>query len=408
MINWLTENIGTAAYLKIIDTDLDKHIIIDVRDLVDKDGNYSDTILKKIEDSIQVLNKYNRVVICCDYGMSRSNSIAAGLISMYTKISFSNAVKIVIDKVSVEGIKPEVLSSVFNALNIKQVKSFSDNNILITGANGFIGKTLINNISKNQSVIGLTSIDCDLIKDAIRLDIMVKENNITTLVHLANPRIYTVNSAMGESLTMLKNVLEVCRLNRIKLIFLSSWEVYSGYLGENIVIDESMPIFPKGSYGETKWLSEKLIQHYSEVYGLKYTIIRSSPVYGLGSDKPKFLYNFIQKARKNENIITHEYLNGSPKLDLLSLNDLINAINVIIQKKIDGTINIGSGRLLSTNEIAQLIIKQLGSTSLVSTSKINSYYPGILFNTKKAKELLNWETEDILENFLESLLEKDK
>ena len=49
MINWLTENIGTAAYLKIIDTDLDKHIIIDVRDLVDKDGNYSDTILKKIE-----------------------------------------------------------------------------------------------------------------------------------------------------------------------------------------------------------------------------------------------------------------------------------------------------------------------------------------------------------------------
>lgn len=404
MVNWLTDNIGTGAYLTVVKQN-DNTIIVDVRDVVDKDGNTVEAILNKIEEAQNILKQYQKVIICCDYGMSRSNSIAVAVIAQYLSIPFSEAVKSVIKKVSIDGVKPEVLNSVFKALQPNNKSKNDVENILVTGASGFLGKDLIKQLSNQYFVEGITSSDCDLKKDAITLDIIVKEKNITTLVHLANPRIYTLNAAMGDSLTMLKNVLEICRLNNIKLVFISSWEVYSGYVGDNIFINETMPVFPKGAYAETKWLSESLIKHYGNVFGLKYSIIRSSPVYGAGSDKPKFIYNFLDKAIKGEKIVTHQYLNGSPKMDLLYIDDLVNAIQKVIQYDIQDTFNIGSGTSISTESIAQLLVKLTKSTSLVAHNKINSYYPGIIFNTSKAQDILGWLPNGNLEVFFTTIID---
>lgn len=404
MVNWLTDNIGTGAYLTVVKENENK-IIVDVRDIVDKDGNTAESILCKIKEAQNILSLYQKVIICCDYGMSRSNSIAVAVIAEYLNIPLSEAVKSVIKKVSIDGVKPEVLNSVFKALKPNIKSKNGAENILVTGASGFLGKDLIKQLSGHYFVKGITSSDCDLKKDAITLDILAKENNITSLVHLANPRIYTLNAAMGDSLTMLKNVLEICRINKIKLVFISSWEVYSGYIGDNIFINETMPVFPKGAYAETKWLSESLIKHYGNVFGLKYSIIRSSPVYGADSDKPKFIYNFLDKAQKGEKIVTHQYLNGSPKMDLLFINDLVDAIKKVIQYNSQDVFNIGSGRSISTESIAQLLVKLTKSTSLVAHNKINSYYPGIIFNTSKANDILGWKPKGNLEEFFITLID---
>ncbi|HET6995255.1 MAG TPA: hypothetical protein VFI06_09760, partial [Chitinophagaceae bacterium] len=99
MINWLTDYIGTGAYLDVMAAGGDV-AVVDVRNLVDKDGNTGEAILSKIDESIAILKKHGKVVVCCDYGMSRSNSIAAGVISKYESIPFSKAVSMVQQKTS--------------------------------------------------------------------------------------------------------------------------------------------------------------------------------------------------------------------------------------------------------------------------------------------------------------------
>ena len=118
---------------------------------------------------------------------------------------------------------------------------------------------------------------------------------------------------------MLKNVLDVCRANRVKLIYPSGWEVYSGYRSEKLLASEALPRLPKGPYGEAKYLSEIFIENHHRNHGINYAIIRSAPVYG-GGDRPKFIYNFIEKALRGDPILAHRYLNGPPSIGPASCN----------------------------------------------------------------------------------------
>nr|MCU0323536.1 NAD-dependent epimerase/dehydratase family protein [Chitinophagaceae bacterium] len=326
-MRWLIDNIGTAAYNEVYNNKLYQDcVILDVRDLVDKSGNDSSYIQTKITECLSLLHAKSKVIICCDYGMSRSNSIAIGSISKWLKIEFDEAVEIVKSKVDESGIKIEMLDTVYKALNIISNKTDKTENILVTGGSGFLGITLIDKLSIDFKVVAPRSKEIDLIHDTISLDLLIKKNSIDTIIHLANPKIFTTNKSTGDTLVMLKNILDICRTNDVKLIFLSGWEIYSGYKSLGLLANESLKPNPKGTYGETKWLCELLIRKYIENYNIKCQIIRSGPVYGMNGDKPKFIFNFINKALAADDIVTHKYLNGFPCLDLLYVDDLIDLI----------------------------------------------------------------------------------
>ena len=119
-------------------------------------------------------------------------------------------------------------------------------------------------------------------------------------------------------------------------------------------------------------------------------MIRLSPIYGTGGNKPKFIWNFFEKAKKNLPIYTHKYKNGSPILDLLNIKDAARAIELIVEKKVYKTIHIGSGVGYSTFEIAQRIKKICQSESKISLQKINDYNTNIIMDISRAKKILNW------------------
>lgn len=404
MIKWITENIGTAAYLEAIET---KDIsIVDVRSLVDKSGNSNKPVLDKINEALSLLNNGAKVVICCDYGMSRSNSIAAGVLSKYKGMPFNQAVRLIMQITQESDIKIEVLSSVREALQDKSSKEIKDNKkrIFVTGASGFLGTSLVPELMKQNIIFKPTSKELNLLENLAEIDLYVKENNITHILHLANPRIYTTQSAFGEALTIFKNVLDVCKENNIKLIYPSGWVVYSGYKTESLLASENLPLSPKGLYAETKYLCEILLKQYQQIYGLECCILRSSPVYGNSYDKPKFIYNFIDKALKNEIIKTHKYLNGFPKLDLLYIDDLIKIFIKVIDQDYSGELNIGSGKGTSTNEIAQIIKELLGSKSIIEHNEIEEYSPNIIMDISKANKLFDWKSQISIEEGLKAVI----
>jgi UDP-glucuronate decarboxylase len=390
MIRWINDHLGTApASDPSIAGDM---VVLDVRDLVDKFGNSPTAVKEKIEQGVALMAQRKRVVVCCDYGISRSNAIAAGILSLFRGIKLEQAVKEVVQAVGVQEIKLEPLRSVRNALQEDEGNAGdSAPRILITGGSGFVGRNLLRKMSKRFYVVAPSREEADIAMGALPLDLQVKEHRINCVVHLANPRVYTSNQAFGESLAMLRNVLDVCRENSIRLIYPSNWEVYSGYRTCGIVAGDGLPLFPKGPYGEMKMFCENLIHHHRTLYGLKCGILRSSSLYGENGDRPKFIYNFIEKAQKNEPIRTHVYWNGVPKLDLLYVGDFVSALIAAIERDFAGTLNIGTGRSVSTREIAESIIRRTGSDSSVDSIAVRDYTANITMDVAAAHEVLAWQ-----------------
>lgn len=408
-IRWITNLLGTAPALsQHISADMQ---VIDVRDLVDKDGNSADAVRKKIVEGCKLLSNGKKTIISCDYGISRSNAIAVGVLALHESITYEEAVRKVLKATDEKEIKVGPLQVVRRALEEEsKIRKLSPPSMLITGSTGFLGKSLtqkfLNNVDVN--VIGLSSANLDLTGGTTELELIVSENNVKSIIHLANPRVYTSNVAMGMTLTMLRNVIDVCVAHNLRLIYLSSWEVYTGYRSSELFANESLPLLPKGPYAETKYLAEILIENARRMQGLNCAIVRSSPVFGLDSDKPKFIYNFIDKIKRGEKIITHCYRNGKPALDLLYVDDLISAVYKLVQTEFNGNLNIGTGKVTTTYRIAELLQKLLAIKVDIEQTYIQSDMASIAMDATKATEILGWKPTVNLEQGLEIILGETK
>jgi len=406
MIRWIIpEKLGTAP-MHIIDANKDI-VILDVRDLVDRSGNSVDIIRSKINEGFVSLETGKQVVICCDYGISRSNAIAAGILSRFNKISLSAALKEVIHRTGEKEIKIDVLNMVRLALGEQRNNDILSNrkNILVTGGSGFIGKVLLPLVKNKYNCFAPASCDIDLLNGAAELDLYIKEHAISHIVHLANPRMYTSNKSLGITLTMLRNVLEVCKNNNVTLIYPSGWEIYSGYASSCLLADESLPPNPRGPYGETKWMCEMLINLYIKKYNLKAAVLRSCPLYGVGGERPKFLWSFINSAIKSLPIKTHCFINGSPSLDLMYVDDFCSAIVAVLDRDYCGYMNLGTGNLVSTKKAAEIIRDYIQSSSTIESVAISEYAPNIAMNNSLAREVLGWDATIQFEDGIKKLID---
>jgi UDP-glucuronate decarboxylase len=392
MIRWITEHLGTAAF-EDPEVKLSAHCVVDVRDMVDKGGNLPSLAKSKVDQAVSLLQNGNKVVVCCDYGMSRSNAIAVGVVALTESLSFSDAVRRVRSATNEQAIKIEVLGAVRESLADQSVPAFAGREsprVLVLGGNGFIGRSLLGALPSRENVLAPGRNELDLLSGAIDLDLWIKDHAVDLVVHLATPRIYTTNDSLGQMLVMLKNVIDACHQNKVGLIYLSSWEVYSGYRSNGLLASESLAASPRGTYGNAKHLCDVMLENYRRSADAPVTILRSSPVYGLESDRPRFIFNFLNKAIAGETIYAHRYKNGFPTLDLLHIDDLTEALVSIIDNPPHVDINVGGGIGYSTTDIARMICELTDSQSDIRHRDVHEDSPNIVMDSSRAKRLLNW------------------
>lgn len=387
---WVTPLLGTGPYMELHPSDPTINVL-DVRDIVDKAGNSPKALEKKIKAGQALLSHGKKVVVCCDYGISRSSAIVAGILALVGRVSLDAATEQVIRATGETEIKLDVLQAVRAALGdqIAPSTQSAQKTVLITGGSGFIGRPLATTLRNDMRVIAPTHKTLDLERGSTPIDVVVGQNDVGTVVHLANPKVYTSNAAMGTSITMLRNTIDVCVARDVPLVFLSSWEIYSGYRGE-LIANESLPALPRGPYGETKLLCEAMIEHSRQQSGLRCAVIRSGPVYGPGGDRPKFIYNFLDKARTGEAIVTHRYRNGDPAMDMLYIDDLVNLIAQVVRTGFSGTINAGTGSLTSTYDAAHMLADLVGSKSRVERTCIETDTARIAMDASRAFGTFGW------------------
>lgn len=400
---WITTLLGTGAFCDVGHTS--DAIIVDVRELVDKSGNEASAVKKKIEQGIDGLRNGKRVIVCCDFGRSRSNAVAAGILASFENRQFDDVLFQVLEATGETEVKLEPLMAVRKALGMlpDNHSSGEQGSILVTGGSGFLGRMLTAALGDDVRVVAPSRVDLDVSLGSTRIDLLAEQEDVTCIVHFANPKIYTSNIAMGQSLTMLRNVIDVCTNRDIRLIYPSSWEIFSGYSGIVHARESTLPM-PRGPFGETKYLAEVLIRHCIRTVGLRCALLRSSPVYGLGSDRPKFVWNFIEHALRSLPIVTHRYRNGEPALDLLHVDDFVSAVIAVINSEFVGTVNLGTGVLASTRRIAQLIVDKLGSGSRIEHCDIDADAACISMDCRVAMREIDWSPNVLLENGIDHIL----
>ena len=260
--------------------------------------------------------------------------------------------------------------------------------VLITGSEGFVGKNLIRYL-KNYSYVLKTN---DQANDLKLSESWKQFEKCDCLIHLAGrsfvPKSWEEPGKFIENnILLITNALEYCRINKTKLIFLSS------YLYGNckiLPIKEDSPIEANNPYALTKLLSEKLCHFYKENFQLNHLILRVFNLYGPGQPN-NFLLSKIINQIKYEKFIQLESL--KPKRDYVFIDDLCSAIvKSINYEGHENIFNIGSGKSYSVKEIVDIVQSIYGTSLDIREKKISR--KNEIFNTladiNLAKKELGW------------------
>lgn len=243
----------------------------------------------------------------------------------------------------------------------KQKVDLNNKTILVTGAAGFIGANLINEILKKfniKTVIGLDNVNdyydikikkyrlenikkyekFEFIKgnlaDKKIIDNIFKKYKPEIVVNLAaqagvrysitNPDAYIESNLIG-----FYNILEACRHNTVEhLVYASSSSVY----GSNKKVPystEDKVDNPVSLYAATKKSNELMAHAYSKLYNIPSTGLRFFTVYGPAGRPDMAYFGFTNKLLNGDIIKIFNY--GNCKRDFTYVDDIVEGIVRVMQ-----------------------------------------------------------------------------
>ena len=281
--------------------------------------------------------------------------------------------------------------------------------ILVTGASGFIGKYLCQELNeRGHEINALFSIHGD-ISDAHTLDSF--NGKVDKVIHLAastfvpdswqNPDEFFKVNALG---TM--RVLEFCRKNNSSLIFISAY-LYG--IPDKVPTSETELPKPNNPYAFSKYIAEQARHFYASYLNVPSLIIRPFNVYGPGQPAHFLIPTIINQVLYNQEITL---LDLNPKRDYIFIDDVVNFINNAVDAKLKNAeiVNIGSGVSYSVGELVR-IIQKIAGTNLPVFSKNEVRFQEIsdvIADVNKAATLFGWKPKTSIEIGLEQCVSYSK
>jgi NAD dependent epimerase/dehydratase len=306
--------------------------------------------------------------------------------------------------------------------------------VLITGAGGFIGSHLVEEMSKlgaNVKVLvrynsrndsGMIDLlpsenlkSIDIIKGDMRDSETVRQaiKNVDIVFHLASliaiPYSYLHPSEVVETNIMgTLNVLNSAREFGIeRLVHTSTSEVYG--TAQYVPIDENHPLHGQSPYSASKISADMLAESFYRSFNVPISVIRPFNTYGPRQSARAVIPTIITQC-----LTRKEILLGSlePTRDLTFVNDTVKGFIKVAEsdKSVGQIINIGSGFEISIGELANKIISLIDkSVTIRQVSERlrpeKSEVQRLFADNSKAKRLLNWEPTMVLEDGLNQTIE---
>ena len=251
---------------------------------------------------------------------------------------------------------------------LKTEIALSEKTILVTGAAGFIGANLVQELLRtvpDVHVVGLDNMngyydvsikeyrlreieksagahpDCTWefvrgdLSDRALVEGLFEKYRFSVAVNLAaqagvrysitNPDAYIESNVIG-----FYNILEACRRYPVEhLVYASSSSVYGSNKKVPYSTDDKVDN-PVSLYAATKKSNELMAHAYAKLYDIPSTGLRFFTVYGPAGRPDMAYFGFTNKLRKGETIEIFNY--GNCKRDFTYVDDIVEGVKRVMQK----------------------------------------------------------------------------
>jgi len=289
--------------------------------------------------------------------------------------------------------------------------------ILVTGANGFIGRHLVRRLKAEGYSIGALvrpasdSQKTDRIEavsyfhgdirnyDEIKMAFSTFEPD--TIIHLAT--YYAVMHRADEIGVMIDtnvkgttNLLEAAKESGAVKLFIntSSTQVYEQ---KKQRLKEDDEIKPQSLYAVTKLYAEDACSYYADAFHLPCVTLRLFPPYGPGDHERRLIPYVIGSLLKN---IPPNLTTGKQEWDFVYIDDIVNAYLAVLKsypfKDEHTIINIGTGEAVSIRSFVEKIRENIESDIELLWGSVAHRSNEVWYNSadiKKAQTVLHWSPE---------------
>lgn len=307
--------------------------------------------------------------------------------------------------------------------------------ILVTGAGGFIGSHMAKKLSEDGHFIRAVDVKWDgylpepYYSEKLSLDLKSAKNCIKATKGIDFVFHFAANMGgigfitevgadiMHDNVLMNANMLQASTINKIKrYFFASSACVYPTYRQEDpnnlgLKEEDAYPAEPDDFYGWEKLYTEKMCEAYQRDKGLDVRIVRYHNIYGpegtYQGGREKSPAAICRKVAKASDLGTiNIWGDGNQTRSYCYIDDCIEGSIMLMKSNFDQPLNIGSDRLVSINDLADIIID-------ISGKKIGKSYDlsapqgvrGRNADLTLINEILNWKPRISLEEGLKKTYE---
>lgn len=286
-----------------------------------------------------------------------------------------------------------------------------NSHILITGANGFVGrhlsKTLLVTGARVSQIVRTVSPDGHATGTQHVLDLTdrVKVAEVFSLlqpdyvIHLAGSKnrandVAQFRDTYDMNLLMSLNIIDACRAlkNFKRLVFLGTCDEY-GHAA--IPYDETQREVPTSAYGLSKLAVTQILSGLFYSHRFPSVTLRPTVIYGPGQGDEMFLSALIQSLLAGKDFAMTP---GEQHRDFIYVNDVVDAIVKAISadERVNGAvINVGAGISYQIKEIATIVVNSINpeASGLIKFGAVQ-YRPNEVMDYSvvidRAKALLGW------------------
>ncbi len=288
--------------------------------------------------------------------------------------------------------------------------------MLVTGGAGFIGSELVRQLvaldmpvivvdnlcnGRRENLAGLPREQVQLhvvdIRDRDALGRLLR--GVDTVFHLACLGVrHSIHSPIENHEVNARGTLDLLMAARRagvgRFVHVSTSEVYG--TAQQVPMSEAHPTFPRTAYGAAKLAGECYVRAFNRTYGFPTVVVRPFNAYGPRchheGDCGEMIPKFLLRCLAGRPLVI--FGDGGQTRDLTFVADTARGILAagLTEAAVGRTLNLGSGRETSLNELVQVIAGVVGCTpELMYEAPRPGDVRRLCADASKARELLGFE-----------------